>query len=153
MSSLKPDERLAAALARLNERINWERRDRSAGMRVSVAPMRDLLRLLDQPERSARCIQVAGSKGKGSVAALIASGLTASGRRVGCYSSPHVDRMHERIRIDGKPIDDEPFAAALEQVLAAREDGEQAGTDAGEASWFDLVTATALVAFRAAQVD
>jgi len=142
-----------AALARLDQRINWERRDRSAGMRVSVDPMRELLRLLDHPERSARCVQVAGSKGKGSVAALIAAGLSASGRRVGCYASPHVDRMHERIRIDGEQIGDAPFADALELVLAAREAGEQAGSDAAEASWFDLVTATALVAFRAAHVD
>ena len=67
--------RLDAALARLEARIDWERRDRSAGWRVDLAPIRDLVERAEWPCRSHRTCHVAGSKGKGSVASLIAAGL------------------------------------------------------------------------------
>ncbi len=142
-----------AALERLTGRIDWERRDRTKGWRVDLEPARDLVSRLGRPDRAYRIVHVAGSKGKGSVASLIARGLMAAGHRVGAYGSPHVETIHERVRIDGVPIEDGPFAVAITSVLDAVEAAEAEGTPAAEASWFDIVTVAGLAAFRDAGVD
>ena len=145
--------RLDAALARLEARIDWERRDRSAGWRVDLAPIRDLVERAEWPCRSHRTCHVAGSKGKGSVASLIAAGLGRAGFRTGVFSSPHVERVHERIRVDGRPVDDAALAAALEEALEVVERAEAEGSAGAAASWFDIVTLAAFCAFRRAGVD
>ena len=144
---------LEDALARLEARINWERRDRSAGWRVDLAPIRDLVSRAGHPARGRGVCHVAGSKGKGSVASLLAAGLSRSGRSVGVFGSPHVERIHERIRIGGQPIGDEALAAALGAALDVVADAEADGTAGGDASWFDIVTLAGLWAFQAAGVD
>jgi len=143
---------LAAALGRLDARIDWERRDRGA-MRVDLGPVRDLARRLGQPQSAWRSVHVGGSNGKGSVAALVAAGLRASGRRTGTYSSPHVERVTERVCIDGREVDDDALANALDAALDAREAGEREGTAAGDATWFDIMTVAAFVVFREAGVE
>ena len=90
-------------------------------------------------------LSVGGTNGKGSVAALLEALLVAAGRRVGLYTSPHLTRYEERIRIGGREIDEAPLIAAFERVEAAR--GELALT------YFEYGTAAALAAFSAAQVD
>jgi dihydrofolate synthase/folylpolyglutamate synthase len=142
--------RLAAALARLDALVDWERRDKDARMRRSLAPVRDLLARLGRPERRFRAVHVTGSKGKGTTAALVAAGLGRAGLAAGLYTSPHASRVHERVRIRGREIEDGPFAAALERALAAREAALGEGTDAREATWFDLLTAAAFSAFTEA---
>lgn len=97
-------------------------------------------------------VHIAGTKGKGSVASLVACALARQGERVGLYTSPHVQRIHERIRLDGAPIEDAPFARALIRALEVVENAEREGADAGGATWFDLMTATALLAFAEARV-
>jgi dihydrofolate synthase/folylpolyglutamate synthase len=145
--------RLGRALARLDALVNWERRDRDASMRRGLAPASDLLRLLGAPERRWRAVHVAGTKGKGTTSSLVAAGLRRAGLRVGLYTSPHANRIQERVRIDGVDVDDERLAAALERALAAREAGLVAGSAAGEATWFDLVTAAAFLVFAEADVE
>ena len=145
--------RLQDVLDRLDARINWERRDRSSGWRVDLAPMVDLVRRAGEPSRDLGVCHVAGSKGKGSVANLVAAGLGRAGLRVGVFGSPHVERINERIRVDGQPLEDQPLAAALAASLGLVEQAEEAGTDGGEASWFDIVTLAGLWAFREAGVD
>ncbi|MEM6567021.1 MAG: bifunctional folylpolyglutamate synthase/dihydrofolate synthase [Planctomycetota bacterium] len=147
------DPSLQGTLARLDARIDWERRDRSAGWRVDLDPIHDLLVRTGRPDRGFRICHVAGSKGKGSVASLIAAGLRRAGRRVGVYASPHVERIHERIALDGTPIDDAGLVRALTAALDAVEEAERDGGAAAGASWFDIVTAAALCAFRDAGVD
>jgi dihydrofolate synthase/folylpolyglutamate synthase len=115
--------------------------------------MVDLMARLDNPHRKWRAVHVAGTKGKGSVSSLIAAGLRAAGDSVGLYASPHVEHMRERIRIDHNWIDDGALARALGQVLDVRDRAENEGTDAAEATWFDLVTATAFLCFAQAGVD
>jgi dihydrofolate synthase/folylpolyglutamate synthase len=148
--------RLRTALERLDSLVDWERWERSRGsvarMRVSVEPMEDLTRRLGHPERAFRHVHVAGTKGKGSVASLVAEGLRRAGLRTGVYASPHVERVNERIVVDGDPLDDDALAAAMEQALVAREAAVAAGTAAADATWFDVLTAAAFVAFRAAGV-
>ena len=90
-------------------------------------------------------LTVGGSNGKGSVTALLEALLGAAGRRVGLYTSPHLTRYEERIRIGGREIDATSLIAAFERVEAAR--GELALT------YFEYGTAAALAAFAAAKVD
>lgn len=151
VSSTPPSERLEAALGRLEALVDWEHRERASGgravMRVDVAPARDLVERLGSPERRFHAVHVAGSKGKGSVASLIAAGLARMGFSTGLYTSPHVERVHERISIRGRPIEDEILAKALEAALGAREAAIAAHTAARDSTWFDVVTAAALHAF------
>ncbi len=148
--------RLEAALARLDALVDWERWERVQGatvrMRVSVEPMRDLAERLGAPERSFRAVHVAGTKGKGSTAALVAAGLRRAGLATGLYASPHLESVNERVALDGGPIEDDRLADALERALAAREAAVAAGSAGREATWFDVLTAAAFVAFREARM-
>ena len=128
--------------------------ERSGGFtpRPDVAPVRALLRHLDEPHRGRLTVHVAGSKGKGSTAAMIASILRECGLTVGLYTSPHLHHICERIRIDGEPISEDAFAryaAALPPALDAvrREMPDR------KLVTFDLLTAMAFLAFREAQAD
>lgn len=143
-----PSPALAHAQALLDARIDWERRDRG-GMRVDTGPSLDLCARLGDPQLALRTVHVGGTKGKGSVASLIAAGLQAAGWRVGLYSSPHVERITERVRLQGHQIADDLLAAGIDAALAAREAAEREGTPAAGASWFDLFTAGAFHALRA----
>lgn len=144
---------MAAVLERLEALVDWERRDRSAGMRVDVAPARDLLRRLDDPQGGLPLVHVAGTKGKGSTLAWCEAALRASGRRTALFTSPHVERVTERLRIDGEPIDAAVFARGLAAALAARDAAVSEGTPASGASWFDLVIAGSATAAASAGVD
>jgi dihydrofolate synthase/folylpolyglutamate synthase len=149
--------RLDAALTRLAGLVDWERRAREAGgrrvMRVDTGPVRDLLERLGAPQQRFRAVHVAGSKGKGSTASLVAAGLRAAGVRTGVYASPHVTRLHERVRIGHDWIADEPLADALERALAAREAALAEQTAGATATWFDVVTAAAFRAFADAGLE
>src|SRR2546421_5582469 len=78
--------------------------------------MRVLLNALDHPERRFPGVLIAGTNGKGSTAATLASILQASGLRTGLYTSPHLVRINERIRINGENVDDEKFALLHDMV-------------------------------------
>ena len=110
-----------------------------------------LLARLDNPERAYRVIHVAGTNGKGSVCALVASALRAAGRRVGFYSSPHLVRFNERIRIDGEPVGDEVVAGLLARIEVAATD--VAAAQGRDPTFFECATAMAFEAFRDAGVD
>ena len=146
------DHRLAEALARLDALVNWERRDRDAAMRRGIEPVADVLERLGSPHASFRCVHVAGTKGKGTTSSLVAAALARAGLRTGLYTSPHVDRIHERIRVDGRDVDDPTLARALELALGARERAVAQGTPGAAATWFDLVTAAGFLVFAEAKV-
>src|SRR6266478_8523396 len=78
--------------------------------KFDLAHMRGLLCALDNPERRFPGVLIAGTNGKGSTAATLASILQASGVRTGLYTSPHLVRINERIRINGDEISDDDFA-------------------------------------------
>jgi len=147
-----PGGELRRALERLERLVDWERRDRR-GARLELAQVRDLLGRLGQPQERFRAVHVGGTKGKGSVASLVAAALERAGARVGCYTSPHVERVHERIRVAGRELDDPALAEALEAALAARAAALEVRTPGADATWFDVVTAAAFHAFARAQVD
>jgi dihydrofolate synthase/folylpolyglutamate synthase len=147
--------RLAAALQPLESLIDWERRDRSAGtgMRIDLGPSLDLHERLGRPSAAFRAVHVTGTKGKGSTVALVEAGLRAAGYRVGAYLSPHVERVNERVRIDGSSVSDAPLAAALERAWRAREEACAAGSAARDATWFDVFTNAAFDVLREASVE
>ena len=83
--------------------------------------MRELLRRLGNPQDGMPIVHVAGTKGKGSTAAMIAAVLSAAGYRTGLFTSPHLDRVEERIAIDGQPCSAEDLAELVELVRPAVE--------------------------------
>src|SRR5512145_2313655 len=88
-----------ATLAYLDERARF-------GIKFGLETTRALLDALGAPETHAPVLLVAGTNGKGSVSSYVASALRASGLRTGLYTSPHLVRVHERIVVDGSPIED-----------------------------------------------
>ena len=146
MPAMAENHKLAHAMARLDALTNWESRPRQR-MRVGLEPMLDLAARLGDPQKSFRSIHVAGTKGKGSVSALIEAALTRAGVRVGRYASPHVERLTERVSLEGRDIDEASLARALDKALDAYEAAREAGTPAAHATWFDLLTAAAFIIF------
>src|SRR5438552_12018350 len=84
--------------------------------KFDLAHMRVLLGALGNPEKTLDCVLVAGTNGKGSTAATLASILQASGLKTGLYTSPHLVRINERIRLNGSPISDDDFALLHDMV-------------------------------------
>lgn len=107
---------------------------------------------LGHPERDFLSVHIAGTNGKGSVAALVESALRAAGLRVGLYTSPHLQRITERVRIAGDEIAPAAFAAAFTTVHAAIERLLARGAWPHAPSFFETLTATGFVAFRDARV-
>jgi dihydrofolate synthase/folylpolyglutamate synthase len=108
---------------------------------------------LRQPQREFQSVHVAGTNGKGSTSAMLDSILRAAGVRTGLYTSPHLERINERIRLDGKEISDEEFAAAFMRVRKAIEELLAAGRLAAHPTFFECVTAIAFVHFAAAGAE
>src|SRR3978361_1640495 len=77
--------------------------------KFDLAHMRVLLRALGDPQKKLQCVLIAGTNGKGPPAAPLAAILQASGLKTGLYSSPHLIRINERIRVDGSSISDDDF--------------------------------------------
>lgn len=120
---------------------------------VKLERVQRLVELLGHPERHGRTVHIAGSKGKGSVAAMVDSILRQAGLRVGLYTSPHLVSPLERIRIDGVPLSQATFTELVEQRLRPIAEAYQAAPEHGPLTYFDLQTALAFLAFEAARVD
>jgi len=132
--------------------INLERRPDWPYARLGLGPIRRLLERLGNPERELAVIHVAGSKGKGSTALLAEAVLEAAGRRVGTYTSPHLERWTERVRVAGREVEGAALAAAVEAVRPHVE-ALRAAEPADAPTFFDATTAAALLCFRDAGVD
>ena len=146
------------ALALLWERIDYER---ASGVvygesEYKLDRMRELLARLGNPQSSAPIVHVAGTKGKGSTAAMTAAVLSAAGYRTGLFSSPHLKRVEERMAIDGQLCPEAEFlklARRLRPIVADMD--AQAARTSGEVgpTYFELTTAVALLHFATQQVD
>jgi dihydrofolate synthase/folylpolyglutamate synthase len=108
---------------------------------------------LGQPHRAMPCAHVAGTNGKGSTAAMLESILRSADLRTGLYTSPHLERINERIRINGENISDQDFAAAWTNVHDSIEALMATGKLAAHPTFFECVTAMAFLAFAAQHVD
>ena len=128
---------------------DWERAPAQAfaAANFDLRRVQSLLARLGNPHLGRQTIHIAGSKGKGSVAAMVASILQAAGYRSGLYTSPHLHNVRERIAVDGQPIGEDDFARLIEvlapQVAAENEDGRF-----GQLTTFELLTALAFLYFQ-----
>lgn len=120
--------------------------------REELASIKALLNRLGNPEKDLEYIHIAGTKGKGSTAAMAASILTAAGLKTGLYTSPHLIDFRERIMIDGKMISREDTAANVESLadaaLAVRDN-----PSVGILSFFEVYTALAFQYFQRQKCD
>jgi dihydrofolate synthase/folylpolyglutamate synthase len=115
----------------------------SRGIRLGVSRMQEALAYRGHPDRGLRFVHVTGTNGKGSTASMIAACTRAAGHRTGLFTSPHVHRWVERIRIDGRPIGEREAARRLSDLLTTF-----AQPDAPETTFFELTTLCAIEAFR-----
>lgn len=138
----------ARFLARLKGYERLEPYPKSRG-EEKLAGVRSLVAALGHPETAYRIVHVAGTNGKGLTAAMIDALLRRAGLRTGLYTSPHVLDIRERITLDGAPIAPAAFARAGHAVLDLA-DARRAAT---HFSYFDLLTAIALLAFRQAGAE
>jgi dihydrofolate synthase/folylpolyglutamate synthase len=125
---------------------------RSSGHKFDLELVRVLLQALDHPERRFPSVLVAGTNGKGSTSATLASILQAAGHRTALYTSPHLLRVNERIRVDGKEIRDGDFAAAYARVEAVVQELLSAGKLPWHPSFFEMLTAMAFTHFAELKV-
>jgi len=119
---------------------------------LSLAPMRELLASLGDPQRDYPAVHITGTNGKGSVSAMVGALAQAWGMSVGVYTSPHVERINERMAVGGEPIGDEDLAELLGHLRLV-EQHLVSGPSGTPPSWFELVTAAGLRWFADAAVD
>jgi len=121
--------------------------------KFDLAHMRVLLQAMDHPERAFPSVLIAGTNGKGSTAATLASILRASGLRTGLYTSPHLIRINERIQINGDQISDDNFAALHREVDRVAERLVERGDLPWHPSFFEMMTAIAFAHFARERVE
>jgi dihydrofolate synthase/folylpolyglutamate synthase len=121
--------------------------------KFSLDEFRTLLYALGDPHLSFRSVLIAGTNGKGSTAATLTSILTASGARAGLYTSPHLQRVNERIRIGNSEISDDVFARLYFRVRDAAQQLVQQGRLPQHPSFFEILTALAFLYFAEANID
>jgi dihydrofolate synthase/folylpolyglutamate synthase len=113
----------------------------------SLDRMRSLLRAIGDPQTWFRSIHVTGTNGKGTVSAATAGLLADQGLAVGTYASPHVDRLTERVALQGHPVQDADLGFALDVI-------RDAASSAGLVpTWFEVVTAAAFRLFAEHKID
>jgi len=161
-SSSNSDQKSSAlqnALQFLDGRINYER-DRAVPYRerdLKLERMREFLAKLGGPQEQLPILHIAGTKGKGSTAAMVGAILSASGYRTGVFTSPHLDRIEERIAIDGQPCSTDDLVELVDRVRPVVEVmDEEAGLASAEdygPTYFEIVAAMALLHFARSAVD
>ncbi len=116
------------------------------GIKLGLETMQILLDRVGNPHRSLRVLHIGGTNGKGSTAAMVASVLQHSGRRVGLYTSPHLVEFRERIRVDGCMIAEHRVQVLIHRLREALRDNL-------EPTFFEMTTALAVLYFAESAVD
>ncbi len=109
--------------------------------------MRELMEKLGDPQKALKFIHIAGTNGKGSCAAMLASIMKAAGYRTGLFTSPYLSRFNERMQINGKQIEDDALAGIVSRVRPVADGMDE------HPSVFELVTAAALLWFKEENCD
>ena len=135
----------------LEVRLEKLYRRRQFGIKPGLDTVERMCRLLGDPQKAFGVIHVAGTNGKGSVCAITESILRAAGMSVGLYTSPHLVRFNERIRINGEDISDSELADALDVCETAA--AELCKATGHEATFFEIATVLAFECFRRAGVS
>ncbi|UGB39110.1 bifunctional tetrahydrofolate synthase/dihydrofolate synthase [Frateuria soli] len=133
----------------LAEWLSYQEGVNPRSIELGLERVRDVWQRMGAPRPARRVITVGGTNGKGSTVALLEAMLRAAGRRVGCYTSPHLLRYNERVRIDGHDASDEALIASFERIEAAR----GSGAGAVPLTYFEYGTLAALDLFARADLD
>lgn len=146
---------LSQSLAELYGRINYERQVKVPPNGFRLDKMRELLSRLGDPQSTYPAVHVAGTKGKGSVSTMVGSILTTSGFRTGVYTSPHLEKINQRMAIDGAPITDAQLLDVLLKMGPVIEamDQEAAQTGGNQLTFFEITTSAAMFFFAQQSVD
>ena len=121
--------------------------------RFKLERMRELLDRLGRPDAALPVVHVAGTKGKGSTAALIAGALSEAGYRTGVFSSPHLDRVEERMAVDGHACHESRLVELVARVRKVVERMDRRAQAAGGPTYFEITTAMAFCHFASCHVD
>jgi len=122
-------------------------------IKLGLTNTETLLTALGNPHHEFLAVQIAGTNGKGSTAAFLDSICRAAGIRTGLFTSPHLISITERIKIDGRPISENDFARFTNEVKTSAEQLLQSGKLETLPTFFEHVTAIALLAFRDARIE
>ena len=123
------------------------------GIKLGLENMHALNAALDRPDRQFRSILIAGTNGKGSVAAMAERGLRAAGYSTGLYTSPHLIDLGERFAVDGRAVDGATLADEAARVREAIETLRESGRLEHPPTFFEATTALALSLFRRREID
>jgi dihydrofolate synthase / folylpolyglutamate synthase len=123
------------------------------GIKLGLSNIQAICASLGHPQRQFRSVHIAGTNGKGSVAAMLDAALRAAGHRVGRYTSPHLVHLEERITVAGEPVDPAVLDAALEAVRRAVETARASGPLDVNPTFFEVTTAAAFVVFAHTGMD
>lgn len=116
------------------------------GIKFGLSSTNSLLKRIGNPQEGLKTIHIAGTNGKGSIAAMLSAMLVRAGFKVGLYTSPHLVRFNERFRLNEQDIEDEEIMAVFERVRAVVDEREPP-------TFFEMTTAMALSLFAAKGVD
>jgi dihydrofolate synthase/folylpolyglutamate synthase len=125
----------------------------AAAAKFDLENISTLAEALGHPEKKYRSVHIAGTNGKGSTAAFTESILRTAGIRTGLYTSPHLERINERIRVNGEEISDEEFAESFTKIQALIEELLAQGKLRVHPTFFEVVTALAFEHFAGAAVE
>ena len=129
----------------LQDWLDWQLRLHPREIELGLDRVREVWMRLGAPAPAATVISVGGTNGKGSTVAFLEAMLAAGGHRVGAFTSPHLLRYNERVRVAGEEADDEALIAAFERIEAARGDIPL--------TYFEFGTLAALLIFAASRLD
>ena len=135
------------ALETIEETLQYLQFDNWAQSAPGLARSRELLGLLGDPQKKLKFVHIAGTNGKGSTAAMLAAVLQSAGYRTGLYTSPHLLRFHERMRVNGEEIDDASLIALTNTVRQAAAQMREMPTG------FEIMTAIAFLYFVQERCD
>jgi dihydrofolate synthase/folylpolyglutamate synthase len=133
--------------SRTTAEIDWLYDLQHFGVKLGLDNIRGLLDELGCPERAYPSVLIAGTNGKGSVAAMLHALLSSAGLDAGMFTSPHLVRPHERIRVGNREIDDEELSRQLRRMRTTIERALERGALEAHPSFFEVITATALQSF------
>lgn len=125
----------------------------AAAAKFDLENISTLVEALEHPEKKYRSVHIAGTNGKGSTAAFTESILRAAGIKTGLYTSPHLERINERIRVNGEEITNEEFALTFTQIHALIERSLAEGKLRAHPTFFEVVTALAFEHFARVGVE
>src|SRR5258705_5306034 len=121
-------------------------------MKLGLRSTELLLESLGNPQQSYESVQIAGTNGKGSTAVMLDSICRAAGIRTGLYTSPHLVSITERIKTEGNDLKEDAFARTASEVRAAAESLVKRGVLEAQPTFFEQVTAIALLSFKEAGI-